>query len=213
MIKKRNKFNRIVTGLFYISIMFLLAFSVSITKLKSENDIAHIFGFGIVSVHNYQENRSDLVVVRMIDINQRERLVESQVLSYFSLQHHAFTKQTIMGVEEFQGDVYYITQHTPEDPYVTVYASEVNAVEVLTIPHLGQVFEFVSTPKGFALGILLPVVIIWILESIILVNHLLIHHRKKLEKQFYIMAQNKANEVEHEFEVIRRELLKDLNLE
>lgn len=193
--------------------MFLLAFSVSITKLQSENDIAHIFGIGIVSVQNGQNATTDLAIVKMLDINQREILDEAQVISYFSLQHHSFVNQTIMSVDQFQGEVYYVTQHNPEEPYVTVYASEVSAVEIMTIPRLGSLFDYVSTPKGFALVILLPVVIIWILESIFLVNYLLIHHRRKLEKRFYEMAQSKSQEVEHEFEIIRRELLKDLNLE
>ncbi|MDY0295666.1 MAG: hypothetical protein RBQ71_07670, partial [Acholeplasmataceae bacterium] len=92
-------------------------------------------------------------------------------------------------------------------------ASEVSSVELMTIKGLGDLFNFILTPKGFALGIMLPVVIIWILESIILVNHLLYHHRRKLEKEFQQQAMTKSDEVEHEFEAIRKQLLKNFNLE
>jgi hypothetical protein len=104
-------------------------------------------------------------------------------------------------------------QDTTRSDYHTIAAQDVQAVEVMTIKGLGSLLETLLTPKGFALGVLLPVVIIWILESMVLVNHLLHRHREKLEKEFQAQALLKTQEVESEFEAIRKQLLKNFNLE
>jgi signal peptidase len=196
--------------------MFLLAFSVAITKLKSEDDIAHIFGIGFVTVERQTDGQlsKDLSIVRVLNVNEKEHLSINDTVSYYDLQLHAFTKQVITDINTYDQQLYYVTQQdTTRSDYHTIAAQDVQAVEVMTIKGLGSLLETLLTPKGFALGVLLPVVIIWILESMVLVNHLLHRHREKLEKEFQTQALLKTQEVESEFEAIRKQLLKNFNLE
>lgn len=217
MRKKQGIYRKLITFMFYFSIMFLLAFSVAITKLKSENDIAHIFGIGLIPIEQVDVNANsshDILVVKLLSVSEKRDLNASDVVSYYDLQTHEFTKQVITSVHEFNGEIYYTTQlNETSEMYRTVSAAEVSSVELTTIRGLGGLLDFLLTAKGFALGILLPVVIIWILESMILVNHLLYHHRRKLEKEFDLQALLKKEEVENEFEAIRKQLLKNFNLE
>jgi signal peptidase len=196
--------------------MVLLAFSVAITKLKSEDDIAHIFGIGFVTVERQTDGQlsKDLSIVRVLNVNEKEHLSINDTVSYYDLQLHAFTKQVITDINTYDQQLYYVTQQdTTRSDYHTIAAQDVQAVEVMTIKGLGSLLETLLTPKGFALGVLLPVVIIWILESMVLVNHLLHRHREKLEKEFQTQALLKTQEVESEFEAIRKQLLKNFNLE
>lgn len=202
--------------MFYVSMMVLLAFSVAITKLKSDDDIAHIFGIGFVTVEQDIEGQlsKDLSIVRVLNINEKENLSINDTVSFYDLQLHAFTKQVITDINTYDQQLYYVTQQdTTQSDYHTIAAQDVQAVELMTITGLGRLLETLLTPKGFALGVLLPVVIIWILESMVLVNHLLHRHREKLEKEFQTQALLKTQEVESEFEAIRKQLLKNFNLE
>ena len=202
--------------MFYVSMMVLLAFSVAITKLKSEDDIAHIFGIGFVTVERDIEGQlsKDISIVKLLNVNEKEHLSINDTVSYYDLQLHAFTKQVITDINIFNQELYYVTQQdTTHTDYHTIAAQDVQAVELITIKGLGSLLETLLTPKGFALGVLLPVVMIWILESMVLVNHLLHRHREKLEKEFQAQALLKTQEVESEFEAIRKQLLKNFNLE
>lgn len=216
MRKRGHIYRRFITFMFYVSMMVLLAFSVAITKLKSEDDIAHIFGIGFVTVEKQTDGQlsKDLSIVRVLNVNERERLSINDTVSYYDLQLHAFTKQVITDINTYDQQLYYVTQQdTTQSDYHTIAAQDVQAVEVMTIKGLGSLLETLLTPKGFALGVLLPVVIIWILESMVLVNHLLHRHREKLEKEFQTQALLKTQGVESEFEAIRKQLLKNFNLE
>ena len=216
MRKRGHIYRRFITFMFYVSMMVLLAFSVAITKLKSEDDIAHIFGIGFVTVEKQTDGQlsKDLSIVRVLNVNERERLSINDTVSYYDLQLHAFTKQVITDIYTYDQQLYYVTQQdTTQSDYHTIAAQDVQAVEVMTIKGLGSLLETLLTPKGFALGVLLPVVIIWILESMVLVNHLLHRHREKLEKEFQTQALLKTQGVESEFEAIRKQLLKNFNLE
>lgn len=217
MRKKRYIFRRFMTFMFYFSIMFLLAFSVSITKLKSDDDIAHIFGFGILTVpvnSDVDAKQDDVLIVKLLNAQEKRNLNEEDTISLYNLQLNAFTKHTIKDIHEYDGEIYYTTE--PElsvENLTLVSAQDVSSLEVTTIKGIGNVLNFLLTPKGFALGILLPVIIIWIIESMVLVTHLLKYHQKKLEKNFIAQAKIKSQEVEDEFEVIRKQLLKNFNLE
>jgi len=216
MRKRGHIYRRFITFMFYVSMMVLLAFSVAITKLKSEDDIAHIFGIGFVTVERQTGGQlsKDLSIVRVLNVNEKEHLSINDTVSYYDLQLHAFTKQVITDINTYDQQLYYVTQQdTTQSDYHTIAAQDVQAVEVMTIKGLGSLLETLLTPKGFALGVLLPVVIIWILESMVLVNHLLHRHREKLEKEFQTQALLKTQEVESEFEAIRKQLLKNFNLE
>lgn len=216
MRKRGHIYRRFITFMFYVSMMVLLAFSVAITKLKSEDDIAHIFGIGFVTVERQTDGQlsKDLSIVRVLNVNEKEHLSINDTVSYYDLQLHAFTKQVITDINTYDQQLYYVTQQdTTRSDYHTIAAQDVQAVEVMTIKGLGSLLETLLTPKGFALGVLLPVVIIWILESMVLVNHLLHRHREKLEKEFQTQALLKTQEVESEFEAIRKQLLKNFNLE
>jgi signal peptidase len=196
--------------------MVLLAFSVAITKLKSEDDIAHIFGIGFVTVEREHEGQlsKDISIVKLLNVNEKEHLRINDTVSYYDLQLHAFTKQVITDINTHDQQLYYVTQQDmTQSDYHTIAAQDVQAVELMTITGLGRLLETLLTPKGFALGVLLPVVIIWILESMVLVNHLLHRHREKLEKEFQTQALLKTQEVESDFEAIRKQLLKNFNLE
>lgn len=216
MRKRGHIYRRFITFMFYVSMMVLLAFSVAITKLKSEDDIAHIFGIGFVTVERQIDGQvsKDLSIVRVLKVNEKEHLSINDTVNYYDLQLHAFTKQVITDINTYDQQLYYVTQQdTTQSDYHTIAAQDVQAVELMTITGLGRLLETLLTPKGFALGILLPVVMIWILESMVLVNHLLHRHREKLEKEFQAQALLKTQEVESEFEAIRKQLLKNFNLE
>ncbi|HAX03476.1 MAG: hypothetical protein A2Y45_00050 [Tenericutes bacterium GWC2_34_14] len=208
---KSKKGLKIVLSLsFYSLIMLVLAFSVATMKMKYSNDIANVMGLGFLPMTTHENStQKDLLFVNVQTPEENMDLVMSDTVIFYELHEHQFIKGSIIAKHETDQTIYY--QIDGYDQLLS--ASDILAVEIAEVPHLGSFVAFLQSPKGFALAVLMPVIFLWIVESIVLVRYMLLYHKRKLEKEFELAAREKANEVESEFEIIRKQLLKEFNLD
>jgi mannose-6-phosphate isomerase-like protein (cupin superfamily) len=208
---KTKKGLKIATTLFFYSmIMLILAFSVATLKMKYTNDIANVMGIGFLPIERESSSdQKDLLFVKMQTPQQNQALSLNKTVVYYEMQQRQFYKGQIEGTYQLEDEMYYVIQGRDQ----MVSSSEILAVEIGHVNGLGSIVSFLQSPKGFALAVLMPVVFLWIVESIFLVRFMLLHHKRKLERAFEKAAEEKAMEVESEFEVIRKQLLKEFNLD
>ena len=208
---KTKKGLKVATAVFFYGmIMLILAFSVATLKMKYSNDIANVMGIGFLPIESSQTtNQKDLLFVRMQTPQENQALSLNQPVIYYELHNRQFAKGFIQEAYVSDDTVYYVIEGRDQ----MLIASDILAVEIGHVNYVGSVIAFLQSPKGFALAVLMPVVFLWIIESIVLVRFMLMHHKRKLEHEFEKAAQEKAQEVESEFETIRRQLLKEFNLD
>lgn len=208
--KKRNKtLKRLFSGSLYVMLMILLAFSVTQLKVKREDDIAHLLGVGLVTVRH-----DDLLIVNMIDSDRKHQLDEGQMVIVYDLEHREFVERSIETSIIAESSLYYrVKGDADDDINQLIPAHDIIAIKQGHIAGAAPFYEYLQTPKGFALSILFPVTMFWIISMIVLVKTLLVFHRKNLEKTFVKHAEEKALEVEHEFSQIRQQLLKEFHLD
>ncbi len=222
MKRKMYTNKRILSGFLYGLLMFLLAFSVAQLRVKREDDLAHLLGVGMVTVNNDDMtsdlkghfSSKDLLFVKMLSYEDKHELVMGDIVVVYDLQSRRFIAHRIEEIITDDGQLYYLIKgdlnDTMDQPVAT---SDIIGIKRGHISGIASIYDYIQSPKGFALFILLPVVLLWILSAIILVRSLLIYHRKNLEKSFLMRAEAQALEVEHEFMHIRQQLLKEFHLD
>lgn len=217
--KKRHRF---LSGTLYVMLMVLFAFSVAQLKVKREDDLAHLFGIGFLTVSHDdmasdQEgyfSSDDLLMIRMLDHEEKSHLNVGDIIITYDLQTRRFIAHRIQQVSLSEDSLYYLTQGDLSEHFdQPIRSTDVIGIKEAHLPKLASTYNYLQSPKGFALLIMLPVILCWIGASILLVRTLLIYHRKNLERSFVLRAEAQVEEVEHEFAVIRKQLLKEFHLD
>jgi signal peptidase I len=208
--------------LFYVFIITLLVFSAANIRVKKENDIANVFGTGFLSVQSNSMagadqssfNKGDLIFVKMLSENQTASLQIGQVVTYFDHSIKAFNTHRIVDRFSVDGEIYFTTQgdNVSEPDAQPLHHSQVLAAYRSNITGLGTTLDYLQSPSGFAVMIILPVVIILIIEGIILVRNIMHSSKVKFEKEFKVIEQKAMSELEVEKEKIRKQILAELKI-
>jgi len=208
-----------VNTLFYIVIAVLLVFSVANIQVKKENDIANVFGRGFLSVQSESMSgdlddsfeMGDMVFVKMLNDSDRENLVVGDIVTYFDLTIRAFNTHRIIEIYENDGEMFLITQgdNTP-GPDQPIRAAEAKALYMSKWSDFGTRLDYLQSPTGFALFIILPVVFILIFEGVILVRNVLALNKVKMEEKYTLEKEKTVVDLEAEKEKIRAQIMEEL---
>ncbi|MFA6801060.1 MAG: signal peptidase I [Acholeplasmataceae bacterium] len=222
-IKKALKI--VLNVLFYAVILFLLVFSIANMKLKSEDNIANVFNKGMLAVQsdsmygNLDDSfqKGDMIFVTMLDSESRETLEIGDVVTYFDLSIHEFNTHRIVEINTDEG--YLVTQadyNYVSDNNNTSPDQPVNIEDVLAIYHgsklagYGTALDYLQTSTGFALFIILPVILLLAFEGVILARSIMSINREKLEEKYALEKENTKATLEAEKEKMRAEILAEL---
>lgn len=208
--------------LFYMTIIMLLIFSAANIKVKKENDIAHVFGTGFLSVqsnsmmgnHDDSFQKGDLIFVRMINEQQKSNLQIGEVVTYFDYSIKAFNTHRIVDRFELDGEVYYITQgdYATEPDALPLNHTLVLATYKNHVTGVGSILDYLKTGAGYALFIILPVIFILVIEGMIMIKNIMNSSKLKFEKQFKMIEAQAMSELEIEKEKIRKQILSELKI-
>jgi len=226
MYMKKNVLNNTAKAtlnvLFYMTIIFLLIFSIANIRVKQENDIANVFGTGFLSVQSDSMagsqassfSKGDLIFVKMINQQNLNTVAIGDVVTYYDYSIKAFNTHRIVDSTLINGDLYFITQgdNVLEPDLQPLRAQDVLAVYRSNVSGLGTTLDYLQTSTGFALMIILPVVFILLVEGIILAKNYMAVHRIKYEENFKEMEQKAMKDLDLEKERIRRQILQELQL-
>ena len=214
--------------LFYVVIVFFLLFSIANLSIKTNRDIANIMGRGFLPVlsDSMEGNNSDsfdkgsLIIVRLLNDEQVSNLKVNDIITFYDLNINALNTHRIVHVT----DTYYVTQgdkaassaaYLPGEAnagvqYEIVTFDNVKALHVSTINGLGSAINYLQTGTGFAIFVILPVVLLLAYQGFVLTKTLLAVNKEKIEAKH---ATDKEALLEAEKERIRKELIEELKKE
>ncbi len=207
--------------LFYTVIVLLLVFSIANIKVKKENNIANIFGMGMLSVQSDSMHGTfdtgDMLFVHMLDEQSQKEIEVDDIVTYFDLTIHEFITHRVVEVNSVEGyvvtqaDYNYINHNSVTEPDQPVNMKDVIAVySGSKINGFGTSLDYLQSPIGFALCIVLPVVIFLIFEGIILARNVMAVNKHKLEEKYATDKEIAKRDLEVEKERMRAEILAEL---
>jgi signal peptidase I len=207
----KRVFKIVLNTIFYGMIALLIGFSIANMQIKSEDNIANIFGTGFLSVQSDSMEgdlkdsffKGDMVFVSMLDQQSRTELQVGDIVTYFDTNIRAFNTHRIIEVIVIEDQLYYLTKgdNTPGDDGL-LHSNQALAVYQSSISGLGNALDYLQTPSGFALFVILPVVLILVFEGVVLVKNIMALNHAKLEDQYTT-----------EKEKIRQQILAEMNKE
>ncbi|PKK99257.1 MAG: signal peptidase I [Tenericutes bacterium HGW-Tenericutes-2] len=218
----------ILNVLFYSVIILLITFSIANMQLKKKDDIANVFGNGFTTVltdsMDGEESDSftvdDIVFVKLLNDESRAKLEVGDIITYFSMDIPGLGVQglithRISEIIVIEGETFFITKGdkagaTDDAP---IHISEALAQYQSKWVGAGGALKYLQTPSGFALFVILPVIIMLVFEGIMLVRNVIRLNNEKLEKKFAINKDQAVFDVEAEKEKIRQQVLEELKKE
>ena len=209
--------------IFYAIIVFLMIFSVMNMKVKREDNIANIFGLGILSVQTDSMTGTfdpgDMLFVQMLDEADYQELVPGDIVTYFDMELHAFNTHRIYDIDyekeflitkaDYSGNPNIET--TPDDP--VNFDQVIARYDGSMLAGFGSRLDYLQTSAGFALFIILPVLLVLVFEGVVLVRHIMAMNREKMEEQYKEEREMAMQSIESERERIRAELLAEMKKE
>lgn len=219
--------------LFYFVVVFLLFFSIANLQVKSNKDVANVFGIGFMPVlsdsmegnESDSFNEGDLLIVRVLSKNQKDKLEGkvNEIITFYDLKISGLNTHRIKEITASyvitQGDKaaesaeYVVGGENSGKDYQIVDYDSVKAVHLFTIPAIGAVVNYLQTPVGFAIFIIAPVIILLAYQGYVLTKTLLEVNKEKLEAKYEVDRQTAMKDLEVEKERIRQELLEEMKKE
>ncbi|HBG33311.1 MAG: signal peptidase I [Tenericutes bacterium GWC2_39_45] len=207
---------------FYTIVIALLAFSVSNISVKKDNDIANLFGVGFLSVqsdsmegtqeHSFSEG--DLIFVNILDEEGRANLQLGDVVTFYDLSVRDFNTHRIVDILEIDGEVYLSTKgdNANQADLEPLHLSNALAVHRSSISGIGNSIDYLQTSAGFALFIILPVVLFLVAEGIMLIKHVFVINKFKMEQYYAVEKEKALVTLEAEKEKIRQQVMSELKV-
>lgn len=218
-----SKITRIsLNTLFYTIIIALLAFSVSNISVKKENDIANLFGYGFLSVQSdsmegiedHSFSKGDLIFVSLLDDLGRENLKVGDVVTFYDLSVRDFNTHRIVEFTEIDGETYLTTKgdNANQADIEPLHISNALAVHRSSVAGIGTSIDYLQTSAGFALFIILPVVLFLVVEGVLLAKHIFVMNKFKIEQYYAVEKEKALVSLEVEKERIRQQVMSELKV-
>jgi len=218
-----SKITRIsLNVLFYTIIITLLAFSVSNISVKKENDIANLFGYGFLSVQSdsmegtedHSFSKGDLIFVSLLDDLGRDNLKVGDVVTFYDLSVRDFNTHRIVEFIEIDGETYLTTKgdNANQADLEPLHISNALAVHRSSVAGIGTSIDYLQTSAGFALFIILPVVLFLVVEGVLLAKHIFVMNKFKMEQYYAVEKEKALVSLEVEKEKIRQQVMSELKV-
>ncbi len=209
---------------FYMIIIALILFALANMKIKKENNIANIFGVGFLSVQSnsmFGESddsfeKGDMIFVKLLDETERQNLEVGDIITYYDMSIRAFNTHRIVEInleEDFvvtQADYNPVSQSENTSPDQPIKLDQAIAIYDGHVANLGTTLDYVQSPSGFAIVVILPVVIILFYEGFNLFRNIMALNKEKLETKYKDDLNRTHELLEIEKQKMREALLKEL---
>jgi signal peptidase len=184
-----TRYKNVIKVVIYMTVVICVIFAVAHMSIKKEDQIAHIFGFGFLSLNteasslNQSFEHSDLLIVSMLNTNEVSNLKAGDIIVYYDKSIQSFQTKEVVEMQMDSNQI--ITMSTDKlNTLKTICTSEVIASYNYKVAYLGTVLTYLQSPSGFALCIILPMLIIFAYQNIKLFKKVLIHQKDKIEKNY-----------------------------
>jgi signal peptidase len=197
-------------------------------KVKRDDNIANIFGIGMLSVQSnsmYGDledsfEKGDMLFVKMLNEESRDELEVGDIVTYFDITIYAFNTHRIVEINEAEGylitqaDYNYVANNNNTQPDQPVNIQDVIAqYSTSKISGFGRALDYLQTSAGFAIFIIIPVIILLIVEGILLTKTIMSANKEKLALAYEQEKEDAKKDLESEKERMRAEILAELKKE
>jgi len=220
--------------IFYGFILLLLIFAIANIKVKTNADIPNFLGKGFLSVQSESMNgdeadsfkQGDLIFVNMLSDKEIDNLQLGDIITYYDANLRALNTHRIVEI----GDNYFITQgdkvamdpnrvYDPEkavndeSAYEIISKTEAIGKHTSTWSNTGKTLDYLQSPTGFALFIILPTMLILIFEAVMLVRNIIKYNHTKMEEKYRNEKIEGFVDLDKQKEQMRAELIEELKKE
>lgn len=215
----------VLLTVFYLIIAMLLLFSIATLARKKEDQIPNLFGKGFLAVNENADsmvgdnkdsfNPGDLVLVDVLTKKQQDNLdledlfERNVVVTFYDRNIKQFNSHRIVEIgDDGAGNLLVRTKGDNESEIDPNYLSSDQIIAIYSgkISGLGKPIDFMQTPMGFAIVILVPMLLLLIFQGTALIKN--IYKNKELQ-----LKESLAEDKELERQRIKEELLKEIELE
>lgn len=166
--------------------------------------------------------KGDLIFVRMLNDKRREKLEVGDIITFYGFFYNETTGKSenylnthrIVKIINNEGNIVLITQgdRVAETPgrkygeggenddrnYESINLSEAIAVYTGKWNKFGTTMDYLQSPTGFGLFIVLPTVLILAIEAYFLISNVLKLNREKMEKEFKLKDEELRKQIMEE---------------
>lgn len=213
---------------FYFVLALLITFSFATMKLKSSNDIANVFGRGFMTVltpsmvgdQDDSFTPEDIIFVRIFDSKDPEDISIGDVVVFYKLDLNdelpgsmpGFVTHRVHDTLMVDGNKYFITKGdaNTETDSIALSVDDILAVYTSKWVGAGSVLKYIQTSAGFALGIIIPVALMFMLQGFFLVKNIIKLNKDKVVETLAIEKEAQLKALEAEKENMRQQIIKEL---
>ncbi len=205
--------------LFYLLLVILLMFSISNLSIKSEKDLPNLFGKGFVSILSGSMDgdnpdsfaKGSLVFIDVLSQTDKDSLAVGQIVVFYDNAQKIHIIHRIVNIQgttiTTQGDVnaelYGTFNGSNANPNMQLESNHKDDVIARYTGSLAGVGDFVNeirTPNGLLLWVVLPLLILFAFEAVVLVRYLLQRNKVRLEAKYEADKEALRLEIQKELE-------------
>lgn len=205
----------VLTVIFYLFIALMLLFSIATLGTKTKRDIPNLFGKGMLAVASDSMEGSkpdsfkkgDLIFVKVLTEEAKQTLEPDQIITFYDHEKKALNTHRILNVnKDSEGKVTsfdtYRDKDNGKDDTDRLLVDVVGLYQGSRLKGFGNVISFMQSQLGFALIVIVPVIIMLAWNGYLLMKNVFVIKKEKM------MEEN-----ESEKERMRAELLEQLRQE
>jgi signal peptidase len=206
-----------ITGnvVFYAFVILVMVFAISNISVKNDGDIPNVFGKGYIAVVSDSMNgdqpdsfdKGDLIIVKVLkSAEEKKALKVGDIITFYDFDLNSLNSHRIVDIQtNTNGDLLFTTKGDKEglgEDVVLKGFEDIKAIYVGKVTNLGGAINYLQTPAGFAIFIVLPTVAFLGYELFLFIRVLLKANSEKVEAR-----------VLEDKEKIRQELLEEIKKE
>jgi signal peptidase len=213
---------------FYLVLALLITFSFATMKLKSANDIANIFGRGFMTVltpsmeGDLEDSftTEDIIFVRIFDSNDPEDIEVGDIVVFYKLDLNddapgttpGFVTHRVHDTLIVDGNTYFITKGdaNAEADSIALSVDDILAVYTSKWVGAGSVLKYLQTSTGFAVAVIIPVALMFMIQGVFLVRNIIRLNKEKVVEHLESEKEAQLKALELEKEKIRQQILEEL---
>ncbi|MDY0276559.1 MAG: hypothetical protein RBQ97_00590 [Acholeplasma sp.] len=226
MTKETQKVSKVIKiillSVFYLIVAFLLLFSIATLSRKRADDIPNIFGFGFLAVNENADsmvgdnedsfNPNDLVFVKVLSDSEKEKLnlkqlkEESIVVSFYDYNIKAINTHRVVEYDALTETIRTQGDNEDEADSFTLSKTDIIGIYHSKMNSGGKVITFMQSKLGFALVVVLPMLLLFIYQGYQVLKNVFVVKEEKLKEKLEL-------ETEEKREKMRKELLEEIKRE
>ncbi len=199
--------SKIITVLVLVFTVFVVLFTVLATTSVGDGEPGRkaLFGYKAYIVRSdsmhEQFAAGDIIFIKQTEVDAVYDLVPGTIITFYSIDPDLYGETVTHMIREktvYDGQVAYITYGTTtgaDDPYPAL-ASRIIGTYSFRLPKMGYFFQFIRTPAGYVVVILIPFLFLIGLNLTHFIKLIVAYRREKQRQATEIQAAAEADRAE-----------------